>query len=154
MLLLRLLTIVVCWCWAGDHGTGEFDWLAVLGIEESLRRWRTRGRDRGRVQHRRNFELDEVLVDDLSGKGGKVDLQIYASSQSRLKNVGAVKRTREGGNAANSWPLHAVHETKDIEREEMGSHTDWTLFLFALLPSGITVLSTDSLGRFEPEAPM
>ena len=67
------------------------------------------------MQHRRHVELGEILVDDLSGKGGKVDLWIYASSQSRLNCVGAATRTREGGDVANSWVLHAVHETKDIE---------------------------------------
>lgn len=93
-------------------------------------------------------------MDDLSGKGGEVDLWIYASSQSRPNYVGAATRTREGGDVANSWVLYAIHETKGIERETVRSYTDWTLFLLALLPSGTTVLSTESLGRFEPEAPM
>ena len=135
------------------HRAGEFDWLTVLGIEESLWRWRTQGRDRGRVQHGCEVELDEILVDNFSGKGGKVDLWIYASLQSRLGGVDAVERTREGGNVANWWVLRAVHEICNPE-ETKGSYTDWTFFLLALRPSETMVLSTESLGRLEPEAPM
>lgn len=106
------------------------------------------------MQHGCDIELDEILVDDFPRKGGKVDLWIYASSQSRLNGADAVKLTREGGNVANSWVLRAVHETCHTEGETMESYTDCTFFLLALLPSGTTVLSTESLGRFEPEAPM
>ena len=93
-------------------------------------------------------------MEDLSGKGGKVDLWVYAWSRSRLGGVDTVERTREGGNVANCWVLCVVREIHDSKGETLGSYTDCTFFLLALLPSGTTVLSTESLGRLEPEAPM
>ena len=106
------------------------------------------------MQHGCNIEVDEILVDDFSRKSGKVDLWLYAWLQSRSDDVNVVNLTREGGNVANSWVLRAVRETCYIGGETMGSYTDCTFFLLALLPSGTTVLSTESLGRFEPEAPI
>ena len=76
------------------------------------------------MQHGCNVELDKILVDNFSREGGKVDLWMYACSQSRPDDVDAVRLTREGGNAANSWVLRAVRETCDIERERIGSYTD------------------------------
>ena len=70
-------------CRARGYGAGEFEWLTVLRIEESFGGWRAHGRDRGRVQDGRDVGLDEVLVNDLSRKGGKVDLWVYAWLQSR-----------------------------------------------------------------------
>ena len=98
---------------ARGRGAGEFDWLPMLRIEESFGGWRAQGRDRGRVQDGRDVELDEVLVDDLSWKSGKVDLWVYAWLQPRLGGVDTVKRTREGGIVANCWVLCVVREIRD-----------------------------------------
>lgn len=94
-------------------------------------------------------------MNNLSGEGGEVDLGLYALLESRIDRLDAVIRTREGGKAANSWVLCNVHETCGSKWERRWeSYTDWTFFLLALLPSGTRILSAESLGRFEPEAPI
>ena len=76
------------------------------------------------MQHGCNIELNEILVDNLPGKGGKIDLWIYAWVRSRPNDVDAVKRTRVGGIVDNSWALRAAHEIYDLGGETAGSYVD------------------------------